>query len=245
MPFLALLLTAVPNPTLTAQGVTESVLTADALLALQDETLSVSDTRATHFASKPLKPLSGAQRAQLVTAALTVIKAYLATADAHERYGTSKSGSPPDAPSALLTELEAERAKQRAQQAEQLAQTPAAQRGQVQKAFDATNATLERLIADARAPEAKTRYDEQLAEWKRGADAQGRELEPRLKALLTQFLAETKDLPWGAKLGPEKAFVDPAIEEKKPRWWKACWRAGKEPVDAARAFATKWLAELK
>ncbi len=246
MLFLALLLTASPDPTLAAQGVNESVLTTDALLALKAGSLSAVEPSGAHFSTRPLTALSGAQRAQLATAVLGVVKAYLATPEAHQRFGASKAGKPPDDPSALLKELEAEQAKRRSDQAEQLAQAPAAQRAQIQKALDESNTAIDKMIADARAraPEKQKRYEQKLAEWKRGAEAREHELEPHLKGLLTQFLAETKDLPWNAKLGPDKAFVDHTLEDK-PRWWKACWRAGKEPVEAARAFATKWVAELK
>ena len=32
--------------------------------------------------------------------------------------------------------------------------------------------------------------------------------------------------------------------EMKPSEWKLCYRAGKAPVEAARAFAQGWLKEL-
>ena len=39
------------------------------------------------------------------------------------------------------------------------------------------------------------------------------------------------------------AFVDPRYEEK-PSEWKVCYRAGKEPVETARAMAQEWLQEM-
>ena len=39
-------------------------------------------------------------------------------------------------------------------------------------------------------------------------------------------------------------FADAALESK-PKEWKLCFRAGKPSTDAARAFAQKWLGDLK
>jgi len=38
-------------------------------------------------------------------------------------------------------------------------------------------------------------------------------------------------------------FNDPAYEAK-PEAWKACYRAGRQATEAARAYAKAWLAEL-
>jgi hypothetical protein len=63
---------------------------------------------------------------------------------------------------------------------------------------------------------------------------------------LTYFLAETKGLPFDAKLvevNGRKLFADKALEAK-PMWWKFCFRAGPEATKAARDFAMTWLEEL-
>ena len=41
----------------------------------------------------------------------------------------------------------------------------------------------------------------------------------------------------------KKVFVSASLEGR-PHWWKFCWRAGPEATNAAREFATTWLAEL-
>ena len=38
-------------------------------------------------------------------------------------------------------------------------------------------------------------------------------------------------------------FANPAYEQK-PTEWKLCFRAGREPVEAAKALATAWLKEI-
>lgn len=64
---------------------------------------------------------------------------------------------------------------------------------------------------------------------------------------LRQFLDETNGMDWNAKLEPmnggKMRFADASLEGK-PDQWKLYFRAGKEPVEAARAFATEWLRQL-
>jgi hypothetical protein len=63
---------------------------------------------------------------------------------------------------------------------------------------------------------------------------------------LRSFLDMSQDVAFDAKLvsaGQTMRFADPKFESK-PDQWKLCYRAGKEPVDAARAFATDWLRQL-
>jgi flagellar biosynthesis GTPase FlhF len=70
---------------------------------------------------------------------------------------------------------------------------------------------------------------------------------PMIKRWLTDFLEVSKDVDFNAKLvtGDHgvKAFANPDYEIKSPNW-KLCFRAGKETVEAGRAFAKQWLNEL-
>lgn len=68
-----------------------------------------------------------------------------------------------------------------------------------------------------------------------------------IKQRLKEFLSLTADIDWEAKLvesGRLKKFADPKLEAKGTEW-KRCFRAGKETITAARAFAQSWLASLK
>ena len=64
---------------------------------------------------------------------------------------------------------------------------------------------------------------------------------------LREFLDQTSDIDWSARLVPagggRMRFADDGLEGK-PEQWKLYYRAGKEPVETARAFATDWLREL-
>jgi hypothetical protein len=64
---------------------------------------------------------------------------------------------------------------------------------------------------------------------------------------LREFLDETKDVDYGAKLVArygKMQFANAAYEQKSPEW-KLCFRAGREATDTARAFAAEWLKELQ
>ncbi len=69
-----------------------------------------------------------------------------------------------------------------------------------------------------------------------------------IAARLHDFLNETSDVAYDAKMvdagGGRKRFADDQLESKSDRW-KLCYRAGKEPVEAARGFATDWLRQLE
>lgn len=92
---------------------------------------------------------------------------------------------------------------------------------------------------------AKEYYNEQLAEWKQNYPATGREM---VKRRLNEFLRESADVDFDAKLvrkGNKMRFVNQQYEDEKSGEWKLCYRAGKAPVEKARAMAKQWLAELK
>lgn len=92
---------------------------------------------------------------------------------------------------------------------------------------------------------AREYYNEQLAEWKQNYPATGREM---VKRRLNEFLRESADVDFDAKLvrkGNKMRFVNEQYEDEKSGEWKLCYRAGKAPVEKARAFAKQWLAELK
>jgi DNA-binding ferritin-like protein len=70
---------------------------------------------------------------------------------------------------------------------------------------------------------------------------------PMIKRWLVDFLEVSKDVDFNAKLvtGDHgvKTFANPDYESRSPNW-KLCFRAGKETVEAGRAFAKQWLGEL-
>lgn len=92
---------------------------------------------------------------------------------------------------------------------------------------------------------AREYYNEQLAQWKQDFAPTGREM---VRRRLRQFLEESADVDWEAKLvrcGGKMCFANEQYEDEKSGEWKVCYRAGREPVEKARAFAKAWLAELE
>ena len=67
-----------------------------------------------------------------------------------------------------------------------------------------------------------------------------------LKIKLRHFLDLTAHIDFDARLIKRQGrlvFENPVYEAKDPHW-KKCFRAGKETISAARAFAKDWLAEM-
>jgi hypothetical protein len=87
-------------------------------------------------------------------------------------------------------------------------------------------------------------YKRKLAEWDQKYPPTPRHM---LEGRLREFLETSKDVDYAAPLATDdagkKVFTNPEYE-RKPTNWKLCFRAGKETVEAARAFAREWLEEL-
>lgn len=71
----------------------------------------------------------------------------------------------------------------------------------------------------------------------------------KIRDFLQQFLAMSEDIDFQAELLPKgndgkQKFANPEYE-RKSHTWRMLYRAGKEPVTAARDFARKWLTELE
>jgi hypothetical protein len=91
----------------------------------------------------------------------------------------------------------------------------------------------------------KQTYEKDLANYATRYPADPRVL---IAGRLDKFLDLSKDVAFDAKLVPgnngKMKFADSQYEGKSSEW-KLCYRAGKEPVEAARAFATDWLRQIE
>jgi hypothetical protein len=87
-------------------------------------------------------------------------------------------------------------------------------------------------------------HKKNLAKWEKEYPLTPNEM---IKRWLADFLDISKDVDFNAKLVPgdggKKRFAKPEYERKAENW-KLCFRAGKETVEAGRAFAKQWLEEL-
>ena len=173
------------------------------------------------------KGASPQNRALMVSAVCALAKSYTQSDEFKRRYAEFRkanrpdtAGSQPDAESRRQMEKEIKEAE-----AELKTLPP-----EMQKEFKGTIAAMRALLDPG---------GEQLKEF----DAKYPEDPNALVALrLKEFLTLTAGMNYNARL-VEGQFADPALESK-PKEWKACYRAGREATEAARAFASQWLKEL-
>lgn len=203
------------------------------------------------FAERPLAPLAPKLRAALVVAALDLAKAATASKEVREALVAAEAGDPPEDPRVAFARYEKEMKEKLAELGSQ--EVPpsftAAQKKEYAEAIAMMKKGLQESLVTLKEqlPEQTVRYQKERAEWEAKVPKPEAAMKEALRRVLGEFLAGTEKMPFEAKLaegGDRRRFADPALEEK-PRWWKACWRAGKEPVEAGRAFAKKWLVELK
>ena len=91
-----------------------------------------------------------------------------------------------------------------------------------------------------------TEYNSKLPEWNKEYPANNPK--PMIKKWISSFLEKTANVDYSAKTATDQygkeMFVNPKYEQKD-YLWKMSYRAGKQPMDAARSFAQNWLNELK
>ena len=219
-------------------------------------------------ASKAFKAAAPAVRAGLVTGALTWAKTYTASAEFTTAYEKVRQNQKPEAPKPKSADEEiarqrAELEKSIAETKKTLAEPPAGLSPEMAKAVrDGSEAALKSLtamLADLDKPQTKAmqgqsvdyenksrqdQYQRSTKDWETRYP-----IDPKLLVVkrLQHFLDQSAGVDFSATLvpcGSKKCFADKP-NEQKPQNWKLCYRAGKEAVDAARAFATTWLAELQ
>lgn len=203
--------------------------------------------------------LGGGDRVKVVQAWGREAKAYAASPAFRERYAAwrkehMKAPTAPRSGAQWKADQKAALAEQQAglkQLEAQIASMPK----EMQAEMRATLAQMKRELAAA--PQlSDADYDAMagMEAQQAKADAARREAEappadPKVKVreALKGFLAATEGVDHGAAIQVQngrRVFVDRALEAK-PGPWKMAFRAGKEPAEAARAFARSWLAELK
>lgn len=212
-------------------------------------------------AFKAFKAMAPASRAAVVKAGLAWIKAYAAGSDFkadYVKYRAEQKPSPPDPVPTVEEFLKKQRQEAEKQAAEMrkvaAGMDAAARKGmedgikQMLAQFEAMEkdpeqrAQLKEML-DAQRAEAKVQGEEALAEWEKRTPADPKTL---IADRIREFLETSLDVDYAAKLvkrGSLMRFENEDYEAKSSQW-KLCFRAGKEAVASARAFASSWLAEL-
>lgn len=216
------------------------------------------------LAAPAFKQAPAAVRVQLAEGAVAWAKAYTASPEFKASYAKLRDTRKPDAPSFEGTPEEAV-AKQREQQAKDqakgaedmkkvMASMAPEQRKQMEEAMQQAAAAMKqmdtpemrKMMLDGirmQREQESSQYKEDLAKWEREypEDSSG-VVARRIKA----FLDMSADVDFDATLEQKDGkmrFVNRTYESK-PSEWKVCYRAGKEPVAAARAAAQAWMKEL-
>lgn len=213
-----------------------------------------------HAPSVParLKGVPPAQRAAVVQALGAAAKAYFGGAELQSLYRKEVDSSlpgdlrPPRSAAEIEASSRAEMQKGLAEMEQSVKSLQGDARKQAEAAMAQVRAEMDRQAAALgkaaaqQAAEEKARYE---AAKKRPPDPNALPPDPKvaLRKSLTTFLKETSGVDYAAETREAtrtRRFARPEYEAK-PRSWKMCYRAGREACEAARAFASGWLAELK
>jgi hypothetical protein len=220
-------------------------------------------------AGKALKAATPAVREALVKGVLTWARAYTESAEFKTAYSRLRENRKPQpvaskgSADAQINQQRADVEKAIAEAKKNLANLPANLPADTRKAMaDAMQSAIKTMtgqLAELDKPDAKAlmkqMFDAANAGEQREYQTRMKEYETRYPAdprpfiarRLRQFLDESATVDFGAKLvaaGRVMRFADTKYEAKSSDW-KLCYRAGKLTVDAARAIATAWLAELE
>lgn len=211
---------------------------------------------------KAFNSASPALRAAFVKNLMAAAKAYTETAAFKADYEKKRASAKPSAP-ASKGSADEQYAKQLEQQQKSLAEMKAnvaKMSPDMQKQMAPVIKQMEEMYAkQAKDPQMASMmkqgysmqaqgdqksYQESMARYEKEYPADPKVL---IANRLREFLDLSKDVRFDAKLVPngygKMKFADPQYESK-PDQWKMCYRVGKEPVEAARAFATEWLKQL-
>jgi hypothetical protein len=208
--------------------------------------------------SARLKAVAPAQRAAVVTALGAAAKGFFESAAFKAQYKTEYEAGLPDAPKPPRTakqisdESRAEIEKGVKEMEASLKELTPELRKQMEPALALARAAMKEQIKNIEAQAAqlaameKAAYDKAKSE---PAEPGKVPADPKvaLRKALRRFLTESTAVDFDAQTRTEfrmKRFVR-GNYESKPRTWKMCYRAGREACEAARTFATNWLAELE
>ena len=200
-------------------------------------------------------------RVAIVNAALTLARAFVESAEFPKRYADHREANGPD-PLPPATNVDEVLAKQRANfevqvegMRKQFGDVTPEQRETLEKGFDSVRARFTEMEKGEAKVELEAALKEQRIRQVQAHQAAMKELDavypadPRALVAnrLRKFLDLSKDIDFTAQLverDGKRRFAD-AAQEARPAEWKMLFRAGKPAVDAARAFAQKWLADLE
>jgi hypothetical protein len=243
--------------TLAEFGINENEVKQKIVRSLADGYLSVYPDR------KIVKAASPAARAAFAKNALSWIKIYTESAAFKADYAKQREAAKPAPQEAKgtadqqvdkavadqkkgLEEMKKNVAKMSPDMQRQMAPAIKQMEEQIERmSKDSTMKNIMKQGYEQQAVGDQKAYQDRLAAYEKQYPADPRIL---IANRLRQFLDLSKDIAFDAKLVPAGGgmmkFADPQLENKSSHW-KMCYRAGKAPIEAARAFAAEWLKQLE
>lgn len=211
---------------------------------------------------KAYNAASPAVRAAFVRNVLNFVKAYTESAAFQADYAKQRAAAKPSqaaskgSPDEQLAKYFADQRQSVANMKKSVAQMPPDMQKQMTETVKQMEASIDQQQKDPKmmamlkqqfamsAAGDQNNHQKELAAYDQKYPADPRVL---IAKRLREFLDLAKDVRFDAKLVPagggQMRFADPQYEAKSDQW-KLCYRAGKEPVEAARAFAQEWLNQI-
>ncbi len=214
---------------------------------------------------RTLKAVASGERASIVETVALYAKEYSATPEFLSKYNElreTKKPEPPEKPK-TIEEMKEEQRRGIEEGIKNLEETKSKMPSDQQSMFDETIKQYKEQLKEIDNPDnpmfskevenmynqmyeqQMTEYNNKVLEWQKDFPENNPHL--LIKAWLTKFIDETKDVDYKAQTAADQynrqVFVKQEYE-RKSYLWKLCYRAGKEATDAGRGFAQKWLAEL-
>jgi hypothetical protein len=212
---------------------------------------------------KLVKAASPAARAAFVKNALSWVKAYTESAAFKADYAKQREAAKPTPQQAKGTADQqvdkalAEQRKGLEETKRNVAKMSPDMQKQMAPAIKQMEETIEQMAKDSgmknmmkQGYEQQAVSDQKAFQDRMASHEKQYPVDPRVLIAnrLRQFLDVSKDIAFDAKLVPGGSgmmrFADPQLENKSAHW-KMCYRAGRAPIEAARAFATEWLKQLE
>ncbi len=210
---------------------------------------------------KVFKAASPAVRAAFVRNTLNWFKSYTETDAFKKDYAQQRASAKPAPPKASTADEKyaAQLAEQRQgleKMRQEVAQMPPDMQKQMQPVLKQMEAEMEKQAKDPKMVELMKQgyeqenvseqesYQNQMATWENKYPENPKVL---IASRLHQFMDVSQSVDFDARMvqkGKLMKFADPQYESQTSEW-KLCYRAGREPVQAARALVGEWLAQLE
>jgi len=215
------------------------------------------------YGARNIKKIAQGDRVAVAKDLLAFTKQYVQSEAFKKEYASNRNASKPIPPPPAKTEEQIRKEKIDEMKAD-IAKTEKAIKEvqpNLKKIFEDNLKQQQKMLKEFQDPNNKTmkiliqgeksnheykvnRYNKEMQAWEESMPENPLTL---VKKRLQEMLEITKDVDFNAALTEKygkKVFVNPTYERKHANW-KYAFRAGKELTETVRAFAEKWITEIK